>query len=102
MQKRKDKPVLKTILWGALTLGLYAAVFLKGSALVQVFARGKWYAALPITTVFLFSFVHGTFASNLWSLLGIEARKQLRRQPEKQKRVEKRKRPRPRPQLRAR
>jgi len=31
------------------------------------------YALLPILTAFLFSFIHGAFASNLWSFLGIEA-----------------------------
>jgi hypothetical protein len=39
------------------------------------FTRGGWYAAMPIATVFVFSFVHGAFASHLWSLLGIEAMK---------------------------
>jgi hypothetical protein len=31
------------------------------------------YAVLPIGTVFVFSFAHGAFAHNLWSVLGIEA-----------------------------
>jgi hypothetical protein len=70
---QKRKPWGQTIGYGAITVGLYAAVFLNGDAVAQYFAQGGWYAALPIATVFVFSFAHGAFASNLWSLLGIEA-----------------------------
>jgi uncharacterized membrane protein HdeD (DUF308 family) len=99
MQKKRNKPIGKTILWGALSLGLYAAVFSHATTLARLFARGTWYAVLPIVTVFLFSLVHGAFASYLWSLLGIEAKKQPR--PAAEKRAVKRKRPRPQPQLQA-
>jgi hypothetical protein len=37
--------------------------------------KGGMFAAVPIVTVFLVSFVHGAFASNLWTCLGITARK---------------------------
>jgi hypothetical protein len=70
---QKRKPWGQTIGYGAITVGLYAAVFLNADAVAQYFARGGLYAALPIATVFVFSFAHGAFASNLWSLLGIEA-----------------------------
>jgi hypothetical protein len=59
-----------------------------------VFHKGGIYAALPIVTVFAVSFVHGAFASNLWSLLGVEATKKT--QPRvAPKRPAPRKRPRP-------
>ncbi len=70
---RKKKPVGKTVILGALTAALYAAVFWHSDAVLQLFTKGGVYAALPIATVFVFSFAHGAFASNLWSLLGIEA-----------------------------
>lgn len=69
----KKKPVGKTMGYGALTVALYAAVFTNADTVTSYFTRGSWYAALPIVTVFVFSFAHGAFASNLWSLLGIEA-----------------------------
>lgn len=65
----------KTIGYGLATAGLYAAVFMNSDTVMSNFARGGWYAAMPIATVFVFSFVHGAFASHLWSLLGIEAMK---------------------------
>jgi len=69
----KKKPLGKTIGYGAVTAALYAAVFMNADTVTSYFTRGSWYAALPIATVFIFSFAHGAFASNLWSLLGIEA-----------------------------
>ena len=61
---------------------------------MKYFTKGGIFAALPIVTVFAFSFVHASFASNLWSLLGIEATKKV--QPRvAPKRPAPRKRPRP-------
>jgi len=80
----KKKPVGQTIGYGLLTTAMYAAVFLNADTVMTYFTKGGWYAALPVSTVFLFSFAHGAFASNLWSLLGIEAmKKDALRQTEK-------------------
>jgi len=70
---KKKKPVGKTIFYGLVTAALYAAVFSYSDAVLQLFTRGGVYAALPIATVFVFSLAHGSFAGNLWSVLGIEA-----------------------------
>ena len=101
MSKKRNKQVGKTLLFGLLSIALYAAVFSHATAVAHFFARGAWYAILPIITVFLFSFVHGSFASHIWTLLGIEARKTAQHRPEKRKAPSKRKQPRPRLQLRA-
>jgi hypothetical protein len=101
MPRKKSSGAGKTLLFGLLSITLYAAVFSHGTAVARFFARGAWYAILPILTVFLFSFVHGAFASHVWTLLGIEARKTAQHRPEKRKAPSKRKRPRPRLQLRA-
>ena len=101
MPKKRNNQARKTLLFGLLSITLYAAVFSHGTAVAQFFARGAWYAILPILTVFLFSFIHGAFASHVWTLLGIESRKTAQHRPEKRKTPSKRKRPRPRLQLRA-
>ena len=96
----RNKLLLKTLGYGALTATCYAVLFLNADSAMRYFTRGAWYAALPIATALLFSFVHGAFASYLWSFLGIEAtRKEVRDQPRKQKRVAPRRRPRPQPRL---
>lgn len=64
--------VAKTLLLGGLTAAMYAAVFWKSDAIMNLFTKGGVYAAFPILTVFAFSFAHGAFASNLWALLGIQ------------------------------
>jgi K+-sensing histidine kinase KdpD len=88
----------KTIGYGAVSAALLAAAFVKADAVTQIFSRGGWYAALPIASVLIFSFVHGAFANNLWTALGIEAlkRDQVRQTQHKviQKRKQQRKRPR--------
>lgn len=84
----------KTLVYGLLAAGLYAAIFWQEDLVMKYFTRGGWYAALPIATVFIFSLAHGSFANYLWSALGIEAtRKKTAVRPEKARPVE-RKRPR--------
>jgi hypothetical protein len=93
----RSKLVGKTIALGLGTVALYAAVFLNGDTVMKYFTRGGWYAALPVVTVFLFSFVHGAFAHNLWSVLGIEATKKVQPRVSTSRPTP---RNRPRPQLR--
>jgi hypothetical protein len=96
--KDRGKLLGKTIGLGLGAAALYAAVFTNSATVMKYFTKGGIYAALPIATVFVFSFVHGAFASNLWSLLGIEATKKV--QPRvAPKRPAQRKRPRPQIQL---
>jgi len=85
----------KTVAYGLGAAALYAAVFLNGDTVMRYFTRGGWYAALPIATVFIVSFVHGAFAHHLWSVLGIEAVKRVQPRPEVAKRPVQRRRPRP-------
>jgi hypothetical protein len=73
LEASKRKLLGMTIFYGAVTAALYGAVFANSEIVMQVFTRGGVYAALPIATVFVFSFAHGAFSGNLWSLMGIEA-----------------------------
>lgn len=85
----KKQALFRMIGFGAASAAVYGIVFQHASALTEIFSRGGVYAAAPIATVFLVSYVHGGFASNLWSALGINARSQTRAvQPTKTKRPE--------------
>ncbi|MCM0754445.1 hypothetical protein M7784_04200 [Desulfovibrio aminophilus] len=75
------KPVVKTIIYGVLSVALYAAAFSQANTLTALFSRGSFWAAGPIATVFLFSYIHGAFASNLWSCLGVVARPRATQRP---------------------
>jgi len=98
---KKKKPVLKMLGFGAASIALYATLLSHQGVIIEYFTRGAWYAALPISTAFVLSFVHGNFTNYFWTVLGIEARKKaLRAKPE----VEisyKREQPQPQPRVRA-
>ena len=87
----------KTAGYGVLSAAFCAAAFTHSDTIAQVCSRGGWYAALPIATVLVFSFVHGSFAHNLWSALGIEAFKRDQVRQTEHKVIEKRKQQRRRP-----
>ncbi len=75
-ETRNWHAISRTIGWGLATVALYAAVFVNSGTIMSYFTRGGLYAALPIVTVFLFSYVHGTFAHHVWEALGIRAPQQ--------------------------
>ncbi|WP_051309311.1 hypothetical protein [Desulfogranum japonicum] len=69
------RPVGKMLLFGALSLAAYGFLFFNEALVTKTFTLGGWHAAFPVMTAFLFSFVHGAFASNLLTVLGLEAKK---------------------------
>jgi hypothetical protein len=71
----KKKPVGKMIVMGILSIALYAALLSNQDMVNSVFGKGGWYALLPIATAFVFSFIHGAFTGDFWTVLGIEAAK---------------------------
>jgi len=73
--KGKSKPYLSTVVFGILSALALVFVFKNQDMMTDVTSRGGSYAALPILVAFYFSFVHGGFAGNVLSLMGIEAAK---------------------------
>jgi len=71
----RKKPYGAAILMGAISIALYVLLLLKQDVLNEYFGRGGIYAFLPIITAFIFSFVHGSFTGNFWTILGVEAAK---------------------------
>lgn len=71
----KKKPVGKMIVMGLISLALYTYLLTSQDMVNSTFAKGGWYALLPIVTAFVFSFVHGSFTGDFWTVLGIEAAK---------------------------
>lgn len=69
------KPIVKALVYGLASLGLYTALFLLGDWLVQRSAQGGWYFLIPIGIAFVFSYVHGGFTAYFWDALGFKARK---------------------------
>ena len=71
----KKRPVLPTLLFGAISILTYLLLFMNEEWVMNNFTKGNWYAVYPIFTAFFFSFVHGAFASYFISTLGLEEKK---------------------------
>jgi len=71
----RKKPVGSLIITGILSIALYAVLLSHQDLLNSMFGKGGIYAFLPIITAFVFSYIHGTFTGNFWTVLGIEAAK---------------------------
>jgi F0F1-type ATP synthase assembly protein I len=71
----KKKPFGKTILFGIISVVIYTILLSRQDFITNNFTRGGLYALLPIATALFFSFIHGNFTSNFWTMLGVEAKK---------------------------
>ncbi len=78
MSEKKKKPYVKMIFMGIISAAMYATLLLKQDLLNSYFGRGGAYAFLPIATAFAFSFIHGSFTGDFWTVLGVEAAKKKR------------------------
>lgn len=98
-RQKKRKALKAALVFGALSAALYLALFLNQGTVMTYYTKGGMYAALPVMTAFLFSFVHGAFTGSFWSALGIEASKKVTRVELPATKPAKRVRPRPRVHL---
>ena len=71
----KKKPLGAMLFFGAVSLAFYVALISQQDLVMNIFTMGGWHAVFPVGAAFLFSFVHGAFASNLLAVLGLEAHK---------------------------
>lgn len=71
----RKRHVKNCFVFGALTAGVYAAVFTNQDLVMTYFTKGGFYALLPVAVVFAVSYAHGNFTSSFWSALGIEGSK---------------------------
>jgi len=69
----KKKPVGKMLVMGLISIALYTYLLSNQDQVNDIFGRGGWYALLPIIVAFVFSFIHGNFTGDFWTVLGIEA-----------------------------
>ena len=97
---QRRKAAVRALVFGALSACLYGVVFFNQATVTTFFTKGHLFALLPVGAVFVFSYVHGSFASNVWTALGIEASKKPAKQVRKDRR-ERIERPRPRAVVRA-
>jgi len=98
----KARYAKKALVFGVGAVALYAAVFANADLLMSYCTKGGVFAVVPVATVFLFSYVHGSFTSAFWSALGIEgSQKVTQKSAEKTAKKAVRKDTRPRAQVQA-
>ncbi len=70
--KRRTKALKRAIFWGVISLSIYIAVFLNQDAVTRHFTKGGVYALVIIVTALTVSLIHGSFASYMIDLSGIQ------------------------------
>lgn len=71
----KKRPYVKTVIFGVFVAAMYWVLLTQQELINSYCGKGGLFAVLPIGTAFIFSFMHGTFTSNFWTSLGVEASK---------------------------
>jgi hypothetical protein len=70
------KPYAQLVVAGGASAALYALLYLYEREIMALLTRTDGlYPALTVLTACGFSFVHGAFASYLWDVVGIRARR---------------------------
>jgi len=71
----KKKPYGRLFIMGVCTAALFYGLLTQQDMINAISGKGGVYAFLPIITAFVFSYFHGAFTGDFWTVLGIEAAK---------------------------
>lgn len=63
---------IKAVLWGILSIGLYALLYQYEREILTLSVQPWWSVILPVGVAFLFSIVHGNFTGFFWDALGVK------------------------------
>lgn len=74
-KSRKKKPYMNTAVFGVISIAAYIVLFMHEDWVTTNYTIGGWHTVMPVGTAFFFSLIHGAFASNVLSVLGLEAKK---------------------------
>ena len=66
--------MLQTISLGIFSMALYFLLYYFNEPILDLSKQGGWYFIAFVAIAFLFSLVHGAFASHFWDLLGVKAK----------------------------
>lgn len=73
------RSALKTVVYGAASIALYALLFVYADETVELARRTRegekiWFL-VPVAVALLFSLVHGAFTACFWDAIGLRAAK---------------------------
>jgi len=66
--------MIQTVSLGLFSLVLYFLLYYFNEPILDLSKQGGWYFIVFIAIAFLFSLVHGAFASHFWDFLGVKAK----------------------------
>jgi hypothetical protein len=66
--------MIQTVSLGLFSMTLYFLLYYFNEPILDLSKQGDWYFIVFIGIAFLFSLVHGAFASHFWDLLGVKAK----------------------------
>lgn len=69
----KIKPIGRLFIMGCCSVCLYILLITKQDLISTYIGQGGVFAVLPVVTAFVFSYFHGTFTGDFWTVLGVEA-----------------------------
>jgi len=71
----KTKPFGRFLIMGIVSSCLYVGLMMNQGTVNTYVSKGGMYAFLPVVAAFVFSYFHGTFTGDFWTILGVEAAK---------------------------
>ena len=74
-ETEKKNLFLRTLVFSSISILVYILLFENEDWVTTNYTMGSIYAVFPVGTAFLFALIHGAFASNLLSVLGLAAKK---------------------------
>ena len=68
-----QNPRLKNVLpWGALSVSLYALLFINADAVLAASTGNWWSPLVPVVIALVFSVAHGNFTGAFWDAIGLK------------------------------
>lgn len=66
--------LLKTLLYGGISVILYFLLYRYNELILAYSREGGWFFIIPVAIAFSFSIVHGNFTGQFWDLFGVKAK----------------------------
>jgi hypothetical protein len=74
MKAGNQRPIGRALLYGVVSLALYALIYIYQDEFMHWTTKGGWYFIFPVMLAFLFSYFHGGFTRYFWEVLGVRAK----------------------------
>ncbi|KHF24946.1 hypothetical protein [Solemya velum gill symbiont] len=74
MSVEHRRAVKRTLIYGTISIILYALLYHFEMDILELSQEGKWNFYIPMLIAFSFSIVHGNFTGQFWDMFGVKAK----------------------------